>query len=122
MMPLTAAAVEGVEEETIVKRVGQESVRVGRTVVVHPPTDVTNKWIEEKFAPAAPLADLAAFDAGWLVGEPSELLDVPVQGQARDRSPAAEVSECQRHNRAVFGVDGRERQKRAPAAIWRVIR
>lgn len=42
------------------------------------PTDVTERWIETKFAnkPAAKLANLAAFQAGWSFGETTELLDV----------------------------------------------
>jgi 2-oxoglutarate ferredoxin oxidoreductase subunit alpha len=42
------------------------------------PTDVTERWIETKFAskPAAKAANLAAFRAGWSFGETTELLDV----------------------------------------------
>jgi 2-oxoglutarate/2-oxoacid ferredoxin oxidoreductase subunit alpha len=42
------------------------------------PTDVTERWIETKFAskPAAKAANLAAFQAGWSFGETTELLDV----------------------------------------------
>jgi 2-oxoglutarate ferredoxin oxidoreductase subunit alpha len=42
------------------------------------PTDVTERWIELKFAskPAARAANLAAFRAGWSFGETTELLDV----------------------------------------------
>ncbi len=42
------------------------------------PTDVTERWIEGKFAskPAAKAANLAAFQAGWSFGETTELLDV----------------------------------------------
>jgi 2-oxoglutarate ferredoxin oxidoreductase subunit alpha len=42
------------------------------------PTDVTEKWIEQKFAskPAVAQANLAAFKAGWSFGETTELLDV----------------------------------------------
>ncbi|MDQ6608149.1 MAG: 2-oxoacid:acceptor oxidoreductase subunit alpha [Actinomycetota bacterium] len=42
------------------------------------PTDVTQKWIEQKFArkPAVMQANLAAFNAGWSFGETTELLDV----------------------------------------------
>ena len=42
------------------------------------PTDVTERWIEAKFAsrPAARAANLAAFRAGWSFGETTELLDV----------------------------------------------
>src|SRR5437588_233289 len=53
------------------------------------PTDVINRWIEQKFArnPAALQANLAAFNAGWSFGETTELLDVqyrvkPVTGVA----------------------------------------
>ena len=42
------------------------------------PTDVTERWIETKFAsrPASRAANLAAFRAGWSFGETTELLDV----------------------------------------------
>lgn len=42
------------------------------------PTDVTERWIETKFAskPAAKAANLAAFQAGWSFGETTELLAV----------------------------------------------
>ena len=42
------------------------------------PTDVTERWIERKFArdPAIAQANLAAFKAGWSFGETTELLDV----------------------------------------------
>jgi 2-oxoglutarate/2-oxoacid ferredoxin oxidoreductase subunit alpha len=42
------------------------------------PVDVTQKWIEQKFArkPAVLQANLAAFNAGWSFGETTELLDV----------------------------------------------
>jgi 2-oxoglutarate ferredoxin oxidoreductase subunit alpha len=42
------------------------------------PTDVTERWIETKFArtPAVLKANLAAFNAGWSFGETTELLDV----------------------------------------------
>jgi len=42
------------------------------------PTDVTQRWIEKKFArnPAMLQANLAAFNAGWSFGETTELLDV----------------------------------------------
>jgi 2-oxoglutarate ferredoxin oxidoreductase subunit alpha len=42
------------------------------------PTEVTEGWIEKKFAtkPAAMDANIAAFRAGWSFGETSELIDV----------------------------------------------
>ncbi|MGI8713025.1 MAG: 2-oxoacid:acceptor oxidoreductase subunit alpha [Solirubrobacteraceae bacterium] len=42
------------------------------------PTEVTQRWIERKFArdPAVAQANLAAFNAGWSFGETTELLDV----------------------------------------------
>ncbi len=42
------------------------------------PTDVTERWIEQKFAgkPAVAQSNLAAFKAGWSFGETTELLDV----------------------------------------------
>src|SRR5213082_570255 len=40
------------------------------------PTDVTERWIEQKFAPNATVleANMAAFNAGWSFGETTELL------------------------------------------------
>jgi 2-oxoglutarate ferredoxin oxidoreductase subunit alpha len=42
------------------------------------PTDVTERWIEQKFSahPAVAQANAAAFKAGWSFGETTELLDV----------------------------------------------
>ena len=42
------------------------------------PTDVTERWIEQKFKSKPPVmkANLAAFNAGWSFGETTELLDV----------------------------------------------
>jgi len=42
------------------------------------PTDVTERWIEQKFAGNATVlqSNLAAFNAGWSFGETTELLDV----------------------------------------------
>src|SRR5438309_2310263 len=42
------------------------------------PTDVTERWIEQKFKGKAAVmnANLAAFNAGWSFGETTELLDV----------------------------------------------
>ncbi|MGA2009233.1 MAG: 2-oxoacid:acceptor oxidoreductase subunit alpha [Solirubrobacteraceae bacterium] len=42
------------------------------------PTDVTQRWIEKRFArdPSVAQANLAAFNAGWSFGETTELLDV----------------------------------------------
>ncbi len=42
------------------------------------PTDVTERWIEQKFGGKAAVlkANLAAFNAGWSFGETTELLDV----------------------------------------------
>jgi 2-oxoglutarate ferredoxin oxidoreductase subunit alpha len=53
------------------------------------PTDVTERWIERKFArkPVLARANLAAFKAGWSFGETTELLDV----QYRVR-PATDVA------------------------------
>jgi 2-oxoglutarate/2-oxoacid ferredoxin oxidoreductase subunit alpha len=53
------------------------------------PTDVTERWIEAKFAskPAALAANRAAFRAGWSFGETTELLDVQYRV-----APAADVA------------------------------
>jgi 2-oxoglutarate ferredoxin oxidoreductase subunit alpha len=80
MTSLTVAAVEEVEEASTrdagraknLFALGVISWLYGR------PTDVTKKWIEQKFAkrPAVAQANLAAFNAGWSFGETTELLDV----------------------------------------------
>jgi 2-oxoglutarate/2-oxoacid ferredoxin oxidoreductase subunit alpha len=56
------------------------------------PTDVTERWIEKKFArtPAVAQANLAAFNAGWSFGETTELLDVQyVVPAATDVAPGS---------------------------------
>ena len=52
------------------------------------PTDVTERWIEQKFAQASRRsmqANLAAFNAGWSFGETTELLDVQYRVKPGDR-------------------------------------
>ena len=54
------------------------------------PTEVTERWIEQKFAPQARPsleANLAAFNAGWSFGETTELLDVQYRVAAGDDVP-----------------------------------
>ncbi len=80
MTSLTVAAVEGIEGSSTrdagraknLFALGVLSWLYGR------PTDVTKRWIEQKFArnPGALQANLAAFNAGWSFGETTELLDV----------------------------------------------
>jgi 2-oxoglutarate ferredoxin oxidoreductase subunit alpha len=80
MSTLTARAVEGMEgvgtrDASRAKNLfalGLVSWLYGR------PTDVTQRWVERKFArnPAVAQANLAAFNAGWSFGETTELLDV----------------------------------------------
>jgi 2-oxoglutarate ferredoxin oxidoreductase subunit alpha len=80
MTALTVAAVEGVEDASTrdagraknLFALGVLSWLYGR------PTDVTKRWIEQKFAkrPAVLMANLAAFNAGWSFGETTELLEV----------------------------------------------
>ena len=80
MTSLTVAAVDEIEDSSTrdagraknLFALGVLSWLYGR------PTDVTKKWIEQKFArnPGALLANLAAFNAGWSFGETTELLDV----------------------------------------------
>jgi 2-oxoglutarate ferredoxin oxidoreductase subunit alpha len=54
------------------------------------PTEVTETWIEEKFANSTPARDanLAAFRAGWSFGETSELIDVRYHVAAATDVPA----------------------------------
>jgi 2-oxoglutarate ferredoxin oxidoreductase subunit alpha len=80
MTTLTTRAVEGIDEASTrdagraknLFALGVLSWLYGR------PTDVTQQWIEHKFAgkPAVIKANLAAFNAGWSFGETTELLDV----------------------------------------------
>jgi 2-oxoglutarate ferredoxin oxidoreductase subunit alpha len=80
MTTLTTRAVEDIEEVSTrdagraknLFALGLLSWLYGR------PTDVTKRWIEQKFArtPGAMQANLAAFNAGWSFGETTELLDV----------------------------------------------
>jgi len=80
MTSLTVAAVENIEGASTrdagraknLFALGVLSWLYGR------PTDVTKRWIEQKFArdPGALQANLAAFNAGWSFGETTELLDV----------------------------------------------
>jgi 2-oxoglutarate ferredoxin oxidoreductase subunit alpha len=80
MTTLTTRAVEGIEGASTrdagraknLFALGVLSWLYGR------PTDVTERWIEQKFArhPAVMKANLAAFTAGWSFGETTELLDV----------------------------------------------
>jgi 2-oxoglutarate ferredoxin oxidoreductase subunit alpha len=80
MTTLTVRAVEGMEGVTTrdagraknLFALGVISWLYGR------PTEVTERWIEQKFAskPAVAKANLAAFNAGWSFGETTELLDV----------------------------------------------
>lgn len=54
------------------------------------PTDVTERWIEQKFSkkPEVANANLAAFKAGWSFGETTELLDVQYRvAPATDMAP-----------------------------------
>jgi 2-oxoglutarate/2-oxoacid ferredoxin oxidoreductase subunit alpha len=80
MTALTTKAVEGIDDASTrdagraknLFALGVLSWLYGR------PTDVTKRWIEQKFAgkPAVAAANLAAFNAGWSFGETTELLDV----------------------------------------------
>jgi 2-oxoglutarate ferredoxin oxidoreductase subunit alpha len=80
MTTLTMRAVESVEDASTrdagraknLFALGVLSWLYGR------PTDVTKRWIEQKFSrkPAVAKANLAAFNAGWSFGETTELLDV----------------------------------------------
>jgi 2-oxoglutarate/2-oxoacid ferredoxin oxidoreductase subunit alpha len=91
MTALTTAAVEEIDDASTrdagraknLFALGVVSWLYGR------PTDVTERWIEQKFKgkPAVAKANLAAFNAGWSFGETTELLDVqyrvkPVTGVA----------------------------------------
>ncbi len=92
MTTLTTRAVEGIEDASTrdagraknLFALGVLSWLYGR------PTDVTERWIEQKFSrrPAVAKANLAAFNAGWSFGETTELLDVQYQvAPAKDVAP-----------------------------------
>ena len=92
MTTLTTRAVEGIEDASTrdagraknLFALGVLSWLYGR------PTDVTKRWIEQKFArkPAVAEANLAAFNAGWSFGETTELLDVQYRVKpATDAAP-----------------------------------
>ncbi len=92
MSTLTARAVEAIEgvstrEASRAKNLfalGVVSWLYGR------PTDVTARWIEQRFArdPSTAQANLAAFNAGWSFGETTELLDVQYRVAAATDVPA----------------------------------
>jgi 2-oxoglutarate ferredoxin oxidoreductase subunit alpha len=92
MTSLTVRAVEAIEDASTrdagraknLFALGVLSWLYGR------PTDVTERWIETKFArtPAVLKANLAAFNAGWSFGETTELLDVQYRVKpATDAAP-----------------------------------
>jgi 2-oxoglutarate/2-oxoacid ferredoxin oxidoreductase subunit alpha len=92
MTALTTRAVEGIKDASTrdagraknLFALGVLSWLYGR------PTDVTKRWIEQKFArkPAVAEANLAAFNAGWSFGETTELLDVQYRVKpATDAAP-----------------------------------
>jgi 2-oxoglutarate/2-oxoacid ferredoxin oxidoreductase subunit alpha len=92
MTSLTVAAVEGIEGASTrdagraknLFALGVLSWLYGR------PTDVTKRWIEQKFArnPGALQANLAAFSAGWSFGETTELLEVQYKVKPATDVPA----------------------------------
>jgi 2-oxoglutarate ferredoxin oxidoreductase subunit alpha len=80
MTSLTTRAVEGVEDAST-RDAGRAKNFFALGVVswlYGRPTEVTERWIEHKFARDAAVmkANLAAFNAGWSFGETTELLDV----------------------------------------------
>jgi 2-oxoglutarate ferredoxin oxidoreductase subunit alpha len=80
MTALTTRAVEAVEEAST-RDAGRAKNFFALGVIswlYGRPTDVTQRWIEQKFAAKPPVAkaNLAAFNAGWSFGETTELLDV----------------------------------------------
>jgi 2-oxoglutarate/2-oxoacid ferredoxin oxidoreductase subunit alpha len=92
MTALTTRAVEGIEEASTRDAgraknffaLGVLSWLYGR------PTEVTQRWIEQKFARHPPVmqANLAAYNAGWSFGETTELLDVQYRVKPATDVPA----------------------------------
>jgi 2-oxoglutarate ferredoxin oxidoreductase subunit alpha len=80
MTTLTTRAVEAIEGAST--RDAQRAKNLFALGVVSwlygRPTDVTERWIEQKFSgkPEVAKANMAAFKAGWSFGETTELLDV----------------------------------------------
>jgi 2-oxoglutarate ferredoxin oxidoreductase subunit alpha len=92
MTSLVQRAVEGMEGVT--SRDAQKAKNLFALGLVSwlydRPVDVTERWIETKFASKPPVkeANLAAFRAGWSFGETSELIDVQVRvAPATDVAP-----------------------------------
>ncbi|MEA2169073.1 MAG: 2-oxoglutarate/2-oxoacid ferredoxin oxidoreductase subunit alpha, partial [Solirubrobacteraceae bacterium] len=83
MTSLVQRAVEGMEGVTT--RDAQKSRNVFALGLVSwlydRPTDVTERWIEDKFAekPHVRDANIAAFRAGWSFGETTELIDTQIR-------------------------------------------
>ena len=83
------------------------------------PTDVTEGWIEQKFARNRPAleANLTAFRAGWSFGETTELIDIQIRvAAARDIAPG-HLPHRQRHDRDRARPDRGERAQRAAARV-----
>jgi 2-oxoglutarate ferredoxin oxidoreductase subunit alpha len=79
MTTLTTRAVEGIDASTRDAGRAKNFFALGVLSWLYGrPTDVTQRWIEQKFAPNPTVlqANLAAFNAGWSFGETTELLDV----------------------------------------------
>ena len=81
MSSLTTRAVEAIDGAT--SRDAQKAKNLFALGVLSwlydRPTDVTDKWIRNKFDGPVMEANLAAFHAGWSFGETSELIDVQVK-------------------------------------------
>jgi 2-oxoglutarate ferredoxin oxidoreductase subunit alpha len=94
-IPMTALTTRAVEEvEGASSRDAQRAKNLFALGVLSwlygRPTDVTERWIEQKFAakPEVAKANIAAFKAGWSFGETTELLDVSYRvARATDVAP-----------------------------------
>src|SRR5438309_6601444 len=83
------------------------------------PTDVTKRWIEQKFArnPAVAQANLAAFNAGWSFGETTELLDVQYKVRPATDVPAGTYRNVNGTTALALGLIAASVRSRLPLVL-----
>ena len=86
------------------------------------PTEVTERWIEGKFADKPTVRDvnLAAFRAGWNFGETSELIDVRYEVRPATDVPPGVYRNVNGTTTTALGPAGRQRAQRAAARAQRL--
>ncbi len=87
------------------------------------PVDVTEQWIEQKFAKHGPIltANLAAFHAGYNFAETTELLDVQYRVKPA-ASALRHLPQRRRHHRHRARTDRGERHQQAAAVLRQLSR